>query len=64
LVADMKVLEGHIERFLAKHTRLRAWHIERVAIAPRLEASLRRRLEGTGALAQDLDDLTRGLGPR
>lgn len=64
LVADMKVLEGHIERFLAKHTRLRAWHIERVAVAPRLEASLRRRLEGTGALAQDLDDLTRGLGPR
>jgi AAA+ ATPase superfamily predicted ATPase len=64
LVADVKVLEGHVGRFLARHPKYAAWRIERMAIAPRLTRPVRRALEKAGALPTDLDDLTRGLGPR
>lgn len=64
LPADVAVLAGHVERFLAKHRQYAAWRVERVAIAPRLDAQTRRAIEAAGALAQDLEDLTNGLGPR
>ena len=38
--------------------RFTGWRVERVAIAPRIDQTLRRELEDQGAIAQDLTDLT------
>ena len=54
-------LEAHIERFLNVHRSYRAWRIERVAIAPRVDPALRKRLQDAGAIPQDLNDLIREL---
>lgn len=61
LVKDLANCDGHIERFLGTHARFRSWTVERVAIAPRLDARMRRAIEAAGYLPQDLGDLTQGL---
>lgn len=57
-VADLAVLDGHVERFLAAHSRFKTWKIEKVGIAPAITAEVRARLQAAGHLAQDLTDLT------
>ena len=57
LIGDIAGFEGHVERFLASQRRYAAWSVERVAIAPCLDASERRRLRARGLIPQDLVDL-------
>ena len=61
LVADVPILDGHVNRFLVAHPRYQGWSIERVSIAPALTPDLRVRLQTTGHIAQDLADLTAEL---
>jgi uncharacterized protein len=61
LVNDVEILAGHIDRFLAIHRRFGDWRVERVAIAPRIDAPLRVALEHRGVIPQDLTDLIQGL---
>lgn len=61
LVADLPRFDGHIERFLAVMPRFSRWTVEKVAVAPAHSESTRRAVEARGYIAQDLDDLTRGL---
>jgi uncharacterized protein len=63
LVADLGRFEGHIERFLAAMPRFAGWKVDRLAVAPSLDAAHRRRCVEAGYLPQDLDDLTDGLLP-
>ncbi len=56
----LPVFDGHIDRFLRAHAQYKDWTIEKVAIAPRLSASIRVEIEKSGYIAQDLVDLTRG----
>lgn len=58
LVADLSVLDGHVQRFLSAHPRFAAWRVEKVGIAPMITADIRARLNAAGHLAQDLADLT------
>ena len=64
LPADIPMLDGHIGRFFSRFPQYRSWRTERVAIAPRIEAPLRRKLAEAGVIAQDLEDLTGDLGRR
>ena len=41
----------------------RSWKVERVAIAPLLDVQQRRVIENHRYIAQDLEELTRGLLP-
>ena len=61
LVADVRVFDGHIERFLDAFPVYREWKIERASIAPTITPDVRRELEAAGRFAQDLNDLTAGL---
>lgn len=61
LVPDLAGFEGHVGRFLDAHPRYRAWRIEKVAIAPVIDAETRPRLEARGVRAQDLGDLVADL---
>ena len=61
LIADIPVFEGHIQRFLEAFPAYDSWTIERVSIAPVVEADLRKELEGRNRIVQDLNDLTAGL---
>jgi uncharacterized protein len=61
VVADMSNMDGHIERFLSIERRYRSWQVERVAIAPLLDADDRSSLRDGGYQAQDLADLATGL---
>jgi hypothetical protein len=58
LAADLPVLDGHVQRFLAVHPRFSTWTVEKVGIAPTITAEVRARLNAAGHLAQDLADLT------
>ena len=58
LPSCVATLQGNIETFLAAQRRFTGWRVERVAIAPRIDQTLRRELEDQGAIAQDLTDLT------
>lgn len=58
LVADIPVLDGHVTRFLAAHSRYSAWTVEKVGVAPSIAPEVRARLHAAGHLAQDLADLT------
>lgn len=58
LVSDLSVLDGHVSRFLAAHSRDGDWRVEKVSIAPRIAPELRARLQAAGHIAQDLTDLT------
>jgi AAA+ ATPase superfamily predicted ATPase len=61
LRADMAVFNGHVERFLAAKPAFRSWRIERVAIAPAIDAETRAAIATAGAIPQDLTDLIQGL---
>lgn len=53
--------DGHVERFLEANGRYRDWTIQKAAIAPRMTVEVRATVLGAGYIAQDLDDLCRGL---
>ncbi|MEW5984498.1 MAG: AAA family ATPase [Acidobacteriota bacterium] len=61
LLGSLYMLQGHVGRFLAAHRPYRDWRHERVAIAPNIGQSLRNALHDRGVIAEDLNDLTRGL---
>ena len=61
LPAALHELDTHATRFLAAYPRFAQWQLERVAIAPQINADLRREIAAQGALVQDLNDLTAGL---
>ncbi len=63
LVSHLPCFDGHVERFLDHHARFRDWTVERVAIAPRLDADQRRAVRDRGYRPQDLGDLAAGLLP-
>ncbi len=62
LVDSLPVLRGHVARFLERMPRFRTWRHEFAAIAPQLDAAARRAIASAGFLAEDLGDLTRGMG--
>ncbi|MBI5486269.1 MAG: ATP-binding protein [Deltaproteobacteria bacterium] len=62
LPSDLARFDGHVGRFLAAFPDYRDWSVQKVAIAPALDPETRRTIEGRGYLAQDLRDLTAGLG--
>jgi len=61
LTADLAGFAGNVARFLSAHPQYRAWRVEKVAIAPRIDPALRRHLEERDVIAQDLVELSRGL---
>lgn len=61
LISDVRVFDGHVQRFVALHPRFAAWTIEKVSVAPIITADLRERLHAEGHLTQDLADLTAEL---
>lgn len=61
LLAAAQTLQTHAARFLGVHRRFSEWRIDYVAIAPRIEPTLREHLAAAGTIAQDLADLTSGL---
>jgi AAA+ ATPase superfamily predicted ATPase len=63
LVRDLERFDGHIARFLLAMPRFASWSVERVAVAPTLDAEHRRACATAGYLPQDLSDLTEGLLP-
>jgi uncharacterized protein len=61
LIADIPVFDGHIQRFLDAFPAYDSWTIERVSIAPVVQADLRSEMQGRGRIVQDLGELTAGL---
>lgn len=61
LVPDLERFDGHIERFIDAHPRYSGWSIEKVAIAPVIDAPLRRKIQESGYRPQDLAELTEDL---
>jgi hypothetical protein len=61
LLSSLTTTEGHIARFLATHRKYQAWRPERVAITPTIDPSLRAEIEARGWIAEDVNDLVRGL---
>ncbi|HEX9049367.1 MAG TPA: hypothetical protein VF841_02430 [Anaeromyxobacter sp.] len=61
LVADLPRFDGHIARFATASPKFGGWKIEKVGIAPSLGADARRRLHERGYIAEDLNELARGL---
>jgi hypothetical protein len=64
LVADLPRFDGHVARFVTASPKFGGWKIEKVAVAPSLDAEARHRIQERGYVAEDLDDLTRGLRER
>ena len=62
LVADINQFKGYVERYLIQKPLPTGYRAELVAIAPRITADQRNVLERHGLLAEDLIDLTTGLG--
>ncbi len=61
LGGDLPGFEGHIGRFLDAHPSYQAWTIEKMAIAPVIDADARRHIEARGVVPQDLGDLLADL---
>ncbi len=61
LVEGAGALDTHVERFLNAHRQYRDWTIEKIGIAPRVDAGVANRLDAHGHMAQDLDELLRAL---
>jgi uncharacterized protein len=62
LRAALDNCRAHILRFLEEHRGIDGtWTVERVAIAPRIDAQARREIEARGFMPQDLEDLIAGL---
>ncbi len=60
----LATFDGHIDRFLdhKSHKKFQDWKLERVAIAPVIDAEQRSSIQESGYLPQDLADLLGGLG--
>jgi AAA+ ATPase superfamily predicted ATPase len=63
LVTDLSTFDGHIDRFLTANPKYQHFKLERVAIAPVLEASHRREIARKGYLPQSLAELIEPLSP-
>jgi len=63
LIKDLHRFDGHVQRFVDLMPQFRSLRVEKVAIAPLLDASHRQACNRAGYLAQDLGDLTEGLLP-
>lgn len=61
LLSNLTRFDGHIQRFLSSNRHLDGWRVEKVAIAPSLDAAHRRARAQAGYLPQDLTDLTDGF---
>jgi len=58
LVPHLPAFQGHVARFLDAHPMYRNWKVEKVAMAPKLDAATRVAIENAGCVPQDLPDLT------
>lgn len=63
LVRDLPRFDRHVARLLATTPRLEGWRVEKMAIAPVLDADHRRACAAAGYIPRDLRDLTEGLLP-
>ena len=63
LVRDLPRFDGHVARLLAANPRLAGWRVEKLAVAPLLDADQRRACTDAGYRPQDLNDLATGLLP-
>lgn len=63
LVRDLPRFDGHVARLLAANARLGGWRVEKLAIAPHLDARHRSACRAAGYLPRDLHDLAEGLLP-
>jgi len=61
LAASLSSTDAHIGRFLTAFPRFTSWTVERVAVAPVLDAQQRATLSTRGYIPQDLADLLEGL---
>lgn len=61
LLSDVTNFRGHVERFLESFPQYGSWRIDKVGIAPRLNAEERAVLTRHHVIPQDLIDLTEGL---
>jgi len=61
LIKDLSQFDGHVDRFLAAVPRYRSWTVERVAIAPSLDAHQRAAIAEKRYIAQDLRELSAPL---
>ncbi len=64
LVADLPQFDGHVRRFVTASPKFGGWKIEKVAVAPSLHPDDRLRIQERGYIAEDLNDLVRGLRER
>jgi hypothetical protein len=64
LVVDLPRFDGHVARFVAAFPKFGGWTVEKVAVAPTLDADTRRRITERGYIPEDLSDLTLGLRQR
>ena len=63
LICDLRRFDGHVARYLRVMPRFSGWEVDRIAIAPSLNADQRQACAAAGYLPQDLGDLTAGLLP-
>ena len=63
LLPSLAPTDGHIARFLAAFPKLASFTVERVALAPTLDAAQRQAIQAGGYIPQDLNDLLQGLRP-
>jgi AAA+ ATPase superfamily predicted ATPase len=61
LRANLGTHRGHVERFLAAHSRFADWTTELAALSPELDAEARAAIQSHGFIVQDLHDLVAGL---
>jgi AAA+ ATPase superfamily predicted ATPase len=61
LLADLPRFDGHVARFVTASPKFGGWKVEKVAVAPVLDETARKRIAERGYIAQDLADLTSGL---
>jgi hypothetical protein len=61
LLSSLEASEAHVERFLDSFPSYRRWTLEVVGISPVLDAEARGVLARRNWLAEDLEDLARGL---
>ncbi len=61
LLAGVNDFRAHVRRFLDANPKYKAWTVEYVGVAPRLDADARRTLARNHVQPEDLEELTRGL---